>query len=230
VAAVTQERNENGRKDLGNPKTLSALVPASTYESDSADEGRKIQIHDDMKTYKRKADGQNQQNNRKRLRMQPTLHNENEAHSSGKIASKQRHTVMTGADRSPHSTLLGPEMSIADCQKSASTGSTPELLRDRDACPPIEPANFLHDLKHVDPIKMIDISQFIPAETDEISHQTRRTMVARSYQKWNPWGMKAVCGTDILQETEWDEGKKAVSEWNDGATWGENIGFAMIMH
>jgi hypothetical protein len=161
VGTVTRQGNEKFGNYLSDAQTLGADAPGPTSESHSAVHGRKIEIHEVLTTYKRKADGQNEQENRKRLRVQ--------------------HTVSSD------------------------------------------------DHKLIDPIDSFDISQFIPTESEEIIDEAHRTMEAKSYRKWNPWGIKAVCETGILQEITWDEVRKPVSQPKDGATWGEKIGFTMTM-
>jgi hypothetical protein len=228
VGTVTRQGNEKFGNDLSDAQTLGADAPGPTSESHSAVHGRKIEIHEVLTTYKRKADGQNEQENRKRLRVQHTVENEHEPLFSPPVASEQPRTVMTRAHNSPHSKLWRGGMTVANGHETTSVHSSAAIIRARRGGT-IERNQSFDDHKLIDPIDRSDISQFISAESEQISDEAHTTMVAKSYRKWNPWGIKAVSGTGILQEIMWDEVRKPVSHPKDGATSGENIGFTMTM-
>jgi hypothetical protein len=86
-------------------------------------------------------------------------------------------------------------------------------------------------IEEVSPLATLDISLFTPAYTPEdTSGEDNRVNVASTYDDWNPWGMKEVCGTEILQEVNWDGAETPLCPTKDGAAWGEMNGFMMFVH
>jgi hypothetical protein len=55
-----------------------------------------------------------------------------------------------------------------------------------------------------------------------------RLYMASSYDKWNPWNMKVVCGNEILREIPWDDDKTPLQGRKDGVSWGETNGFRLF--
>jgi hypothetical protein len=84
--------------------------------------------------------------------------------------------------------------------------------------------------EEISPLSTMDISLFTPAYTPEDSSSDEKANVAmnNSYDDWNPFGMKDVCGTEILEEPSWDSDATACPT-KDSSNWGEINGVMMFV-
>jgi hypothetical protein len=257
IGAVRQEVQDHGGTVLRNQATVSAQTAGNMSGVSDTISGRKLESHDGVKRLRRTPNGRNERETQKRPRLDHTLEESKELHSSPMPApqllptvieretkspdskrSKELHsspmpasellpTAIERETQSPDSKRSRQATNIAEGPDSAPHRITPDSVLDQEGSA-IFPQDFFDDCKGVHPIAAMHISQFIPEETELLSDERHKTMVARSYQKWNPWGMKAVCGHEILQEMNCDEVTKSVSGPREGATSVQKSGYTVF--
>jgi len=85
-------------------------------------------------------------------------------------------------------------------------------------------------IEDISPSNKLDSSLFTPAYTPEDSGDEKMPAIS-SYEDWNPFGMKDVCGSEVLQEIMWDTAgvESSVCATKEGAVWGEAGGFMMLV-
>jgi len=85
-------------------------------------------------------------------------------------------------------------------------------------------------IEGISPLNKLDSSLFTPAYTPEDSGDEKMPAIS-SYEDWNPFGMKDVCGSEVLQEIMWDTAgvESSVCTTKEGAVWGEAGGFMMLV-
>lgn len=86
-------------------------------------------------------------------------------------------------------------------------------------------------IEGISPLSKLDSSLFTPAYTPEDTSGDEKPPTISTYEDWNPFGMKDVCGSDVLQEVMWDTGgvESGVCSVEEGAVWGDVGGFMMFV-
>ncbi|KAI5853334.1 hypothetical protein BZA05DRAFT_473414 [Tricharina praecox] len=86
-------------------------------------------------------------------------------------------------------------------------------------------------IEDISPLSKLDSSLFTPAYTPEDTTGDEKPPTMSNYEDWDPFGMKDVCGSEILQEVVWDTGgmESSVCSVKEGASWGEASGFMMFV-
>jgi hypothetical protein len=143
--------------------------------------------------------------------------------------------VMTPKARSPpQSKVTLPVRTVPGSKAIAPDGeqmpTPPEMLWDQPGSPMALHQCF-DGIEEISPLAALDISLFTPAYTPEdTSGEDNGVNVASTYEDWNPFGMKEVCGPEILQEINWEGMETPVCSTKDGANWAEMNGFMMFVH
>jgi hypothetical protein len=83
-------------------------------------------------------------------------------------------------------------------------------------------------IEEVSPLAVLDSSLFTPAYTPEDTSGDDKANAISTYEDWNPFGMKDACGTEVLQEINWD-GEAPLCSTKDGNAWGEMNGMMMFV-
>jgi hypothetical protein len=69
------------------------------------------------------------------------------------------------------------------------------------------------------------MAHFMAADAQEANVEVHKATTVRSYERWNPCGMNAVCGKAIMQDTDCKDIKPAGSARKVGAACGAHNRF-----
>jgi hypothetical protein len=141
------------------------------------------------------------------------ISDENKAKNENKSAHPVEHDrdgktgieTDTRADDQPVSDLLLATTVFATNVDLAEQSKTIEHTEDFGDIPgsPLNCLEFFDSRDEHDPFATMDLSEFTRSKIVETSREDQGAMMVRSYANWKPWGMRAVCGGDILAENNW---------------------------
>jgi hypothetical protein len=111
-----------------------------------------------------------------------------------------------GSDMTAHTPVVSPNIDLAGDGMLSERAN--KFCGDSDL--------FIASIDGHDSLEAMHISAFLAAHSKESSGRDNALIIAMSYEKWNQWEMKAVCGTEVLQDINWDDLKTRLAERKDG--------------